>query len=70
MRGPQSVKKGVWYLGGRKKKRIVRKKPKKEHCSKGFPLRLLASVGMPFLGEIAKPVIKKRIGRGKRRYRR
>ena len=70
MRGPQSVKKDVWYLGGRKKKQVVRKKKlKKGQRDKGFPLGLLASVGVPFLGEIAKPIIKKFFGRGKRRYR-
>ena len=59
MRGPQSIKKGVRYLGGRKKKRVVRKNNnKKGQCGKGFPLELLVSVGVPFLGEIAKPIIK------------
>ena len=56
MRRPQSVKKGVWYLGGRKKKRVVWKKQKK---FKGSPLGPLASVRVPFVGEIAKPIIKK-----------
>ena len=69
MRGPQFVKKGVWYLGGRKKKRVVRKKKqKKDNTVKDFH-QDLASVGVPFFGEIAKPVIKKIFGRGKRRYR-
>ena len=26
MRAPESVKKGAWYLGGRKKKPVARKK--------------------------------------------
>ena len=44
MRGPQSVKKGIWYLGGSKKKiRVVRKKTKKGQRGKGLPLGLLAS---------------------------
>ena len=67
MRGPQSVKKGVWYLGGRKKKRVVRKKTKKEQRGKGFPLGHLVSVGVPFLGKIAKPIIKKNFGRRKKK---
>ena len=70
MRGPQSVKKSIWYLGGsKKKKRVVRKKPKKGQLVKGLPLGLVASVGVPFLGEIAKPIIKTIFSTGKRRYR-
>ena len=49
MRGKQYVKKGVWYIGGKKRKQ------------KGgaFPLGLLASIGAPILGEIAKPILGK-----------
>ena len=38
MRGPQSVKKSIWYLGGsKKKKRVVRKKQqKKDNLLKDF----------------------------------
>ena len=60
-RGKQSVRKGVWYIGGKKR----RKKQK----GKGFPIGLLASVGLPILSEIAKPVFKKIIGRGRRSKR-
>ena len=55
-RGKQSVKKGIWYLGSRKRQR-----------GKCFPLGLLASIGAPILGEIAKPILGKISGRGKRR---
>ena len=40
---------------------MLEKKQKKGHRRKGFPLGLSASVGVPFLGEIAKPVIKKKL---------
>ena len=50
-RGKQAVKKGVWYLGG--KKRRGRRKKQKE---KGFPFGLIASAAAPLLGEIAKPI--------------
>ena len=37
MRGPQSVKKSIWYLGGSKKKiRVVSKKQKKDNLLKDF----------------------------------
>ena len=62
-RGKQSVRKGVWYIGGRKKRT-------KKQNGKGFPLGLLASVGIQILSEIAKPVFKKILGRGKRRRKR
>ena len=51
MRGKQSVRKGVWYIGGRKRRR---KKIYKKHRRKGLPLGLIASAAAPFLGEIAK----------------
>ena len=52
-RGKQSVKKGIWYLGGRYKK------ARKRQRGKGFLLGLLASIGAPILGEIAKPILEK-----------
>ena len=60
MRGKQYVKKDVWYIGGEKRKQ------------KGgaFPLRLLASIGAPILGEIAKPILGKIFGRGRKLRRR
>ena len=55
-RGKQSVKKGVWYIGGRKKK--------KRQKGKGIPFGLIASLVAPVLGEVAKPIFKKIFGRG------
>ena len=61
----QSVRKGVWYIGGRKGRgrKIYRKQR-----GKGFPIGLIASAAAPFLGEVAKPLLKKRFG-GRRRGR-
>ena len=50
MRGKQSVRKGVWYSGGRKRRKKIYKKQRR----KGLPLGLIASAAAPFLGEIAK----------------
>ena len=61
-RGKQSVKKGIWYFGGKKEK----KKQKKQR-GKGFPIDLLASAAAPFLGEIAKPIFKTIFSRGRRK---
>ena len=46
MRGKQYIKRGVWYIGGKKRKQ------------KGgaFSLGLPASIGAPIIGEIAKPI--------------
>ena len=60
-RGKQYVKKGVWYLGGKRKK-----KKRKKQKSKGFPIGLLASVAAPILGQIASPILKKIFGKGKK----
>ena len=60
-RGKQYVKKGICYLGG------AYKKARKRQRSKGFPLGLLALVGAPILGEIAKPIFRKIFGKGRRR---
>ena len=60
-REKRSVIKGVWYIGSKKR----RKKQK----GKGFPIGLLASVGLPILSEIAKLMFKKIIGRGRRSKR-
>ena len=51
MRGKQSVRKGVWYIGG--KKRRYRKQR-----DRGIPFELIASAAAPFLGEVAKPLLK------------
>ena len=50
MRGKQSVREGVWYIGGRKRRKKIYKKQRR----KGLPLGLIASAAAPFLGEIAK----------------
>ena len=65
MRGKQSVRKVVWYIGGRKKsgRKIYRKQR-----GRGLPLALIALAATPFLGEVAKPIFKKNI-RGRRRRR-
>ena len=59
-RGKQYVKKGLWYIGGEKRKQE----------GAGLPIGLLASIGVPILGEIAKPIFGKIFGRGRRRSRR
>ena len=60
MHARQSIKKGVWHIGGRKRQR-----------GGAFPLGLVASLAGPILGEVAKPIFKTILGRGiKRRGRR
>ena len=56
MRGKQSVRKGVWYIGGRKR---LRQRTKRGQRGKGLPIGLLASAAAPFLGEVTKPLLKK-----------
>ena len=63
-RGKQVVKKGVRYIGGKKRKRKTKQK------GKGFPFGLVASAAAPLLGEIAKPILKKFFGRGRKRRKR
>ena len=58
MRGKQSVRKGIWHLGGKYKRAKTRQK------GGAIPLGLLASIGAPFLGEIAKLILGKILGRG------
>ena len=62
-RGKQSVRKDVWYIGEKRKK-------KKKHRGKSFPIGLLASVGVPIFSELAKPIAKKIFGCGKKTRRR
>ena len=62
-RGKQSVRKGVWYIGGKYKKAKKRRKQK----GGAIPFGLIASLAAPVLGEIAKPVFKKILGSGVRR---
>ena len=47
---------------------ILRKKKKEKGA--GIPVGLLASIGAPILGEIAKPIFGKIFGRGRRPSRR
>ena len=53
MRGKQSVRKGVWYIG-----KIEEKLKKKRQRGKRFPIGLLASAAAPYVGEIAKLILK------------
>ena len=64
-RGKQSLKKGIWYLG--EKKRKIKTRIKKRQQGKGFPIGLLASAATPLLGEIAKTKFKTIFGKGRRR---
>ena len=60
-RGRQSIKKGVWHIGGRRRQR-----------GGTFPLGLLAGLAVPLIGAVAEPIFKKIVGRGivgKRRRR-
>ena len=61
--GKQTVKKGIWHIGGR---RTLRKRNQKGGA---IPSGLLASLGAPILGEIAKPILGKILGRGLRKRR-
>ena len=58
-RRKQYVKKGVWYIRGKKRRQ-------KEGA---VPFGLLASTAAPVLGEVAKPILGKIFGRGCRRRR-
>ena len=64
MRGKQSVKKGIWHIGGKYKRA-----PKRRQRGGAIPLGLLASIGTPILGEIAKPIFGKLFRRGRRKRR-
>ena len=64
MRGKQSVKKGIWHIGGKYKRA-----PKRRQKGGAIPLGLLASIGAPILGEIAKPIRRKILGRGIKKWR-
>ena len=62
MRGRQPVRKDVWYIGG-----------KRRWCSKRqrvgvIPFGFIVSAAAPFLGKVAKSLLKKEIG-GMRRKR-
>ena len=53
MRGKQYVKKGVWYIGGKKRKQ----------AGGAIPIGLLALIGAPILGKLANPILGKLFGR-------
>ena len=62
-RGRQSIKKGLWHIGGRRQN------------GGAFSLGLLAGLAGPLIGAVAKPIFKKIVGggikrRGRRRRRR
>ena len=59
MRGRQSIKKGVWHIGRRKRQK-----------GGGFPLGLVACLAGPISGEVAKPIFKTILGRGIKKKRR
>ena len=59
-RGKQEVKKGIWHIGGKRKKR-------KKQKGSAIPFGLIASLAAPILGEVAKPIFKTILGRWKRR---
>ena len=62
MRGRQSIKKGVWHIGGTRRRRRQR--------GGAFPLGLVASLAALLLGEVAKPIFKTILGHGFRQRRR
>ena len=66
-RGKQSVRKGVWYIGGKYKRAPKRKKRQQGGA---IPFGLIASLAAPILGEVAKPIFGKILGRGVRRRKR
>ena len=53
MRVKQSVRKGVWYIGGKERRYS------KKQRGRGIPFGLIASAAASFLGEVAKPLLKK-----------
>ena len=67
MRGKQSIRKGIWHIGGKYKRATKRKRRQKGGA---IPFGLLASIGAPILGEIAKPILGKILGTGLRKRKR
>ena len=55
MRGKQSVRKGIWYVGGEKSQY-------RKQRGRGILFRLVASAAAPFLGKVAKPLLKNFFG--------
>ena len=62
-RGKKSIQKGVWHIGGKYKRAPKRKKEK----GGAIPFGVIASLAAPVLGEVAKPLLRKIFGRGRRR---
>ena len=58
MWGKQSVRKGVWSLGGRKR---LRKRTKWGQRGGALPRGLIASAAAQLVSEIAKPLLKKKL---------
>ena len=65
-RGKQSVRKGVWYIGGKYKRASKRRK---KQTGGAIPFGVIASLAAPVLGEVAKPIFKRILGRGRRKKR-
>ena len=63
MRGKQSIRKGIWHIGGKYKRT---KKRKRRQKGGAIPFGLLASIGA-LVGEIAKPILGKILGLRKRK---
>ena len=59
-RGKQVVKINIWQK---------KKKKKKKQIGGAIPFGLIASLAAPILGEVAKPIFKTILGRGKRKKR-
>ena len=53
------MSRGVWYIGGKKRQR-----------GNSIPFGLLASIAVPVLREVSKPILGKIFGRGCKRKRR
>ena len=67
MWGKQSIKKGIWHIGGKYKRSRRRKRKQKGGA---IPIGLLAGLADPVLGETAKPIFGKIFGRGLRKRKR
>ena len=53
-----------------KKRCLVYRRKKRNQKGGAIPIGLLASIGAPILGDIAKPILGKNFGRGRKRRRR
>ena len=68
MRGKHSVRRGIWYIGegGGGRDDILKNKQR----GGAIPFGLTASAAAPFLGEVARHLLKKSFGGRRRRRRR